>query len=73
MPEIADLITNNVCQIKGLRSIHPAPSATVLREAGGRLRERAGRESLDMTRRRVFISHLVPIITIYHIVNSAAI
>jgi hypothetical protein len=34
---------------------YPAPSATVLREAGRPLRERAGRESLGMTHRRVFI------------------
>jgi hypothetical protein len=56
-PEIAGLITNNARQIKRLRSRPPAPSGTVLREAGRPLRERAGRESLDMTRRRVSSSH----------------
>jgi hypothetical protein len=48
-PEIAGLITNNARQINCLRSRHRAPSGTVLREAGRPLRERAGRESLDMT------------------------
>jgi hypothetical protein len=48
-PEIADIITNNARQNNGLQSRHPAPSGTVLREAGRPLRERAGRESPDMT------------------------
>ena len=49
------VVLNNARQINRLRSRHPAPSGTVLREAGRPLRERAGRESLDMTHRRVFI------------------
>jgi hypothetical protein len=43
------LITNHACQINHLRSRYPASSGTVLREADRPLRERAGRESLDMT------------------------
>jgi hypothetical protein len=56
-PEIAGLITNNARQINRLRSRPPAPSGTVLREAGRPLRERAGRESLDMTAAELYYYH----------------
>src|SRR5258705_4767068 len=53
VPETVRLIANNTHQIKHLENRHPAPSGNVLREAGRPLRERAGRESLGMTHRRL--------------------
>ena len=54
-PEITGLMSSNARQINRLRSRSPTPSGTFLREANRPLRERAGRESLDMTRSRILI------------------